>query len=135
MQIGTTFHRDNIVQVYVSSILPLTRISIDISHINGVVKELYHKNYFVLTDHQNITSNDLQIDGIDLTDSVKAILARDFAGKVNKFLCQNSNYQRSLIRQIFRSSSPEVFLGKGVLKICSKYTGEHPCRRTISIKL
>ena len=57
MQIGTTFHRDNIVQVYVSSILPLTRI--DISQINGVVKELYHKNYFVLTGHQNITSHDL----------------------------------------------------------------------------
>ena len=26
---------------------------------------------------------------------------------------------------IFRSSLPEVFLGKGVLKICSKFTGEH----------
>ena len=26
-----------------------------------------------------------------------------------------------------RSSPPEVFLGKGVLKICSKFTGEHPC--------
>ena len=133
MQIGTTFHRDNIVQVYVSSILPLTRI--DISQINGVVKELYHKNYFVLTGHQNITSHDLQIDGIDFTNSVKAMFPRDFAGKVNKFLCQNSNYQRSLIRQIFRSSSPEVFLGKGVLKICSKFTGEHPCRSAISIKL
>ena len=24
---------------------------------------------------------------------------------------------------------------KGVLKICCKYTGEHPCRRAISIKL
>ena len=22
---------------------------------------------------------------------------------------------------------PEVFLGKGVLKICSKFTEEHPC--------
>ena len=59
MQIGTTFHRYNIVQVYVGSILPLTRISIDISQINGVVKERCHKNYFVLTDHQNKTSNDL----------------------------------------------------------------------------
>ena len=28
----------------------------------------------------------------------------------------------------FRSSYPEVFLGKGVLKICSKFTAEHPCR-------
>ena len=26
---------------------------------------------------------------------------------------------------LFRSSRPEVFLGKGVLKICSKFTGEH----------
>ena len=36
---------------------------------------------------------------------------------------------------IFRSSPPEVFLGKVVLIICSKYTGKHPCRSVISIKL
>ena len=34
-----------------------------------------------------------------------------------------------------RSSRPEVFLRNGVLKICSKFTGEHPCRSAISIKL
>ena len=34
-----------------------------------------------------------------------------------------------------RSSHPEVFLGKAVLKIYSKFTGEHPCRSTVSIKL
>ena len=28
-----------------------------------------------------------------------------------------------------------MFLGKGVLKICSKFTAEHPCRSAISIKL
>ena len=28
-----------------------------------------------------------------------------------------------------------MFSGKGVLKICSKFTGEHPCRSVISIKL
>ena len=28
-----------------------------------------------------------------------------------------------------------MFFGKGVLKICNKSTGEHPCRSTISIKL
>ena len=33
------------------------------------------------------------------------------------------------------SSHPEVFLRKGVLKMCSKFTGEHPCRSAISIKL
>ena len=34
-----------------------------------------------------------------------------------------------------RNSHPEVFLGKGVLKICSKFTVEHPYRSAISIKL
>ena len=33
------------------------------------------------------------------------------------------------------SSHPEAFLRKSVLKICSKFTGEHPCRSAISIKL
>ena len=35
----------------------------------------------------------------------------------------------------YSSSLPEVFLGKGVLKVYSKITGEHPCRSVISIKL
>ena len=34
-----------------------------------------------------------------------------------------------------RSSHPEEFLGKRVLKISNKFTGEHPCRSGISIKL
>ena len=33
------------------------------------------------------------------------------------------------------ASHPEVFLRKGVLKICCRFTGEHPCRSAISIKL
>ena len=36
---------------------------------------------------------------------------------------------------IFRSSRREVFLKKGVLKICSKFIWEHPCRSAILIKL
>ena len=36
---------------------------------------------------------------------------------------------------VYRTSHPEVLLVKGVLKICSKFTGEHPCRSGISIKL
>ena len=32
-------------------------------------------------------------------------------------------------------SYQEVFLGKGVLKICSKFPGEHPCRSVVSMKL
>ena len=34
-----------------------------------------------------------------------------------------------------RSGPPEVFLGKGVLKIYRKFAGENPCRSVISIKL
>ena len=41
-----------------------------------------------------------------------------------------SNMPSSLQKQ-----PPEVFLGKGVLKISSKFTGEHPCQSVISIKL
>ena len=33
------------------------------------------------------------------------------------------------------SSPPFVLLGKNVLKICCKFTGEHPCKSLISIKL
>ena len=36
---------------------------------------------------------------------------------------------------MFRSSHPDVFLGKCVLKIYSKFIGEHPCRSATSIKL
>ena len=53
----------------------------------------------------------------------------------------NLGYSPSTIRNLYetnktlyRSSRPEVFLKKGVLKICSKFTGEHPCRSVISIK-
>ena len=35
----------------------------------------------------------------------------------------------------YRSSHPEVFLRKGVLEICCKFTGEHPYQSVISIKL
>ena len=35
----------------------------------------------------------------------------------------------------FRNSPQEVFLQKGVLKKCSKFTVDHPCRSLISIEL
>ena len=38
-------------------------------------------------------------------------------------------------RNFSRGSPPEVFLGKGVLKLSSKSKGEHPCRKAILIKL
>ena len=39
-----------------------------------------------------------------------------------------------ILRSMLRSTRPEVFLGKNVLKICSKFTVEHPCRSAISTK-
>ena len=43
--------------------------------------------------------------------------------------------RKMLFLFLYRSSHPKVFCWKGVLKICSKFTGEHPCRSAISIKL
>ena len=40
-----------------------------------------------------------------------------------------------IVNKILRNSSLLVFLGKGVLKICCKFTEKHPCRSVISIKL
>ena len=49
-------------------------------------------------------------------------------------LYKNMNWAFPMSRS-FRSSRQEVFLRKGVLKICSIFTVEHPCRSVISIKL
>ena len=40
-------------------------------------------------------------------------------------------FLRSFFRNFSRSSPPEVFLGRRVLKICSKFTGEHSCQSAI----
>ena len=46
------------------------------------------------------------------------------------------HFQNGIIHLVrVRSSRPGVFLGKGVLKIWSKFTGEHPCWSAILIKL
>ena len=42
-------------------------------------------------------------------------------------------HKKQRMREYSRSSYLEVFLGKGVLKICSKFTGEHPCQSVNSI--
>ena len=48
---------------------------------------------------------------------------------------KNLSWNKASIISRVGSSRPEVFLRKGVLKICSKFTGEDPCRSVISIKL
>ena len=37
--------------------------------------------------------------------------------------------------EVNSQNSAEVFLGKGIMKICRKFTGEQPSRSAISIKL
>ena len=49
--------------------------------------------------------------------------------------CLYLKLKLQLYWRVIRSTSSDVFLGKGVLKICSKFTWEHPCRGVISIKL
>ena len=51
------------------------------------------------------------------------------------FIYRSSSRERCSIKKVFRCSHLQVFLGKGVLKICSKFTGERACRSVISIKL
>ena len=51
------------------------------------------------------------------------------------YLKNNSDSTLRNWKGVNRNSRPGVFLGKGVLKICSKFTGEHPCQSAISIKL
>ena len=53
----------------------------------------------------------------------------------NKHRIADKTKNCNLLVKKYRSSHAEVFLGKDVLKICSKCTGEHPCRTVISIKL
>ena len=49
------------------------------------------------------------------------------------FLCLTVNV---IVIMTFRSSyPPEMFVEKGVLKICSKFKGEYPCLSLISINL
>ena len=56
------------------------------------------------------------------------LLKRNIHFSHKKAFCQKLKY-------IFRSIPREVFFKKGVLKICSKFTGEYPCRSAVSIKL
>ena len=46
------------------------------------------------------------------------------------FLAQVYNEEKNVSKIVInrlRSSPPEVFSGEGVLEICSKFTGQHPC--------
>ena len=64
------------------------------------------------------------------------VLEKYFCKKNKKFKTDlMTSFILLLMMPCFRSIDPKVFLWKGVLKIWSKFTGEHPCRSVILIKL
>ena len=68
-----------------------------------------------------------------------SILGNFWYQKINSEICSIESYLMTPRRKErwikVRSSHSKVFVGKGVLKIYRKFTGEHPCRSVISIKL
>ena len=62
-------------------------------------------------------------------------LIRSHLSRLWRFHMWSSKIESIQYNAAYRSSHPEVFLRNGVLKICNKFTGEHPCQSAISIKL
>ena len=67
--------------------------------------------------------------------SKKALYAVKVSGQHLNFNVFSNTSTWHALKANCRSSHPEVFLEKGVLKICSKFTGEHPCQSAISINI
>ena len=71
---------------------------------------------------------------------IKANALRNYQNYKNKKLLPLMTNIRQVPKHapytfILRSSPLVLLLGKAVLIICSKFTGEHPCRNVVSIKL
>ena len=77
--------------------------------------------------------------GSEYTSGFIAPLVTMMIEKIHKYIWNFEFGKKLYCDQVyfyrFRSSHLEVFLEKVVLKICRKFTGEHPCRSAISIKL
>ena len=86
-------------------------------------------------------SNSIKILLLDLTQQIlwtkfkltKCMIDLWISDNINFSSWKPSHQSFSLCQVFFRSIRPEAFLEKGVLKICSKFTGEHPCRSVIAI--
>ena len=51
---------------------------------------------------------------------------------LTSFMYCSSTANVLVVIKVYSSSHPEVFIQKGVLKICSKFTEEHSCRSAVS---
>ena len=74
-------------------------------------------------------ANDVHLEGNFYFHSLSLLLETEIF-----YRCRITFFYKWL-KAAFRSNHPEVFWRKGVLKICSKFTGEPTCRSAISIKL
>ena len=72
-------------------------------------------------------------DLVTFTEEILNVKLSLFVQWVSMYMRKNTDQIPASI--IDRSSCPEVFLRKGVLEICSKYTREHPGRSVILKRL
>ena len=99
----------------------------------SVMKEL-SQSFCLLS--KNLILNDLQKAEVVLGGGAPRKIFWKFATFTRKHLIWRFVVSFLILkRNTGRSSHSEVFLRKGVLKICSRFTEEHPCRSVISIKM
>ena len=66
------------------------------------------------------------------------MISQPFENSVYNLTMDENDYHNIMLQSwqtVYRTSPPEVLLGKGVLKICSKFAWEHQCQSAVSIKL
>ena len=93
--------------------------------------------FWKLLDHRLFLNNYEAYWQQDLRDTLQLkILWKWINIHANHFLVKHMKQKLTkVVGKRSRSSSSEVFLGKSVLNIFIKFTGEHPCRSAISTKL
>ena len=92
LKIANSCRNHNINKVFVSSILPSLRTSIDIEKISNDLKNLCFRNDFEFIYHQQVTTSHLWEDGFHLTNRGKSIPANNFVTKVNNLYNIDSDF-------------------------------------------
>ena len=84
----------------------------------GLIIKPYNRCVWRLVENEMFVGNAVPV--------MFRVVFRTLPNSKNVLFSKNS-LSLFLQKSLSKSSHPEVFLGKGVLKICSKFTGEHPC--------
>ena len=83
---------------------------------------------------ETVISNDKEATQIFNSFFLNIVPNLKFSPKEN-YVVELGNDNEPMLNYINRNSPPEVFLKNGDLKIFSKFTGEHPYRSAVSVKL